>query len=168
MVRAAATAACSTTRTSSSDSCFSMSKADCAEVSLLCVTCSNTEHLPVVVLMSSPSRIDDITRNVRLLVRIAALTRGWDRVVVANAGDRVNPSFPGVFPFLLVLLGLALLGTLAGVRLGGLPGVSRRVLPFSGGLLVGVAGFWILPEIAAHLGWAGALAGLTAGFGLLW
>jgi zinc transporter ZupT len=80
----------------------------------------------------------------------------------------VNPSFPGVFPFLLVLLGLALLGTLAGVRLGGLPGVSRRVLPFSGGLLVGVAGFWILPEIAAHLGWAGALAGLTAGFGLLW
>lgn len=89
-------------------------------------------------------------------------------MVVENAGGGVNPSFPGVFPFLLFLLGLALLGALAGVRLAGLPDVSRRILPFSGGLLIGVAGFWILPEIAAHLGWTGALAGMAAGFGLLW
>ena len=80
----------------------------------------------------------------------------------------MNPSFSSVLPFLMFLLGMALLGALAGVRLGGMPDVSRRILPFSGGLLIGVAGFWILPEIAAHFGWPGALAGMTAGFGLLW
>ena len=80
----------------------------------------------------------------------------------------VNPSPLSVFPFLLALLGVALLGALAGVRLGGMPDLSRRILPFSGGLLIGVAGFWILPEIAMHFGWPGALGGLAGGFGLLW
>lgn len=74
----------------------------------------------------------------------------------------------GTIPFLFVLLGLSLLGAVIGVRLAELPEVSRRILPFSGGLLIGVATFWILPEIAAHFGWLGALAGLVAGFSLLW
>jgi zinc transporter ZupT len=89
-------------------------------------------------------------------------------VVVENAGCSVIASFSSVFPFLFFLLGMAVLGTLAGVRLGGLPDVSRRILPFSGGLLIGVASFWILPEIAARFGWIGALTGLVGGFGLLW
>lgn len=80
----------------------------------------------------------------------------------------MNPSVAGVFPTLLFLLGLALVGVLLGVRLAELPDVSRRILPFSGGLLIGVAAFWILPEIAAHFGWPGALLGLVAGFSLLW
>jgi len=41
-------------------------------------------------------------------------------------------------------------------------------MPFSGGVLLGVVLFWILPEIAAHYGWIGGSAGVIAGFALLW
>lgn len=54
-----------------------------------------------------------------------------------------------------------------GIRLAGVPSISQRVLPFSGGMLVGIAAFWILPEIAQRFGWAGGCAGLVAGFALL-
>lgn len=80
----------------------------------------------------------------------------------------MSPTVASVFPVLLILLGLGFCGVLLGVWLGDLANVSRRILPFSGGLLIGVAAFWILPEIAAHFGWPGALLGLSAGFGLLW
>jgi len=66
------------------------------------------------------------------------------------------------------LLILALVGVVLGVRLAEVPDFSRRILPFSGGLLIGVAGFWILPEIATHFGWAGAIVGLASGFAALW
>ncbi len=65
-------------------------------------------------------------------------------------------------------MALTLLGAFAGVRLAGVPALSRRFLPFTGGMLVGVALFWILPEIALHFGWPGALSGLLAGFAALW
>jgi zinc transporter ZupT len=63
---------------------------------------------------------------------------------------------------------LTLLGAAAGIRLAEVRSVSQRVLPFSGGLLIGIALFWILPEIALHFGWSIGSAGLIAGFGLLW
>src|SRR3979411_2719288 len=69
---------------------------------------------------------------------------------------------------LLSLVVVTLAGAFAGVRLEEMPGLSRRVLPFSGGMLGGIALFWILPEIAAHSGWLGASAGLVAGFAMLW
>ena len=71
-------------------------------------------------------------------------------------------------PILISLVLLTLVGALAGIALAEVPSISRRVLPFSGGVLVGVAAFWILPEIAAHYGWMGGLAGLAAGFAALW
>jgi zinc transporter ZupT len=74
----------------------------------------------------------------------------------------------GVYPFLCGLFVLTLLGAFAGIRLAEVPSISRRLLPFSGGLLVGIAVFWILPEIAARDGWLGACAGLIAGFAMLW
>ena len=74
----------------------------------------------------------------------------------------------GLYPILIYLFLLTLLGAFAGVRLAEIPSISRRVLPFSGGLLVGIALFWILPEIAARDGWLSGSAGLIAGFSLLW
>jgi len=62
---------------------------------------------------------------------------------------------------------LTLIGAFAGVRLAEVPGISQRVLPFSGGLLAGIALFWILPEIAQQDGWLSAGAGLIAGWALL-
>ena len=35
-------------------------------------------------------------------------------------------------------------------------------------MLVGIAAFWILPEIAVQYGWTGACGGLIVGFALLW
>ena len=71
-------------------------------------------------------------------------------------------------PILIYLLVLTLLGAFAGMRLAEIPSLSRRVLPFSGGLLVGIALFWILPEISERNGWMLGCAGLIAGFLLLW
>ena len=79
----------------------------------------------------------------------------------------MNPFSSSVYPLLIVLLLVTLAGAFTGVRLA-TPSRSRNVLPFSGGLLVGIALFWIVPEIAADHGWMTASAGLAAGFGLLW
>jgi zinc transporter ZupT len=66
----------------------------------------------------------------------------------------------------LVLLALA--GSLVGIKLSEKREWSQRVLPFSGGMLVGIAAFWMLPEIAHHSSWTSAWTGLAIGFGLLW
>ncbi len=73
-----------------------------------------------------------------------------------------------VFPILIGLALLTLLGAAAGIRMAEVPSLSQRALPFSGGLLVGIALFWILPEIAELYGWMQGCAGMAAGFGLLW
>ncbi|HTB17123.1 MAG TPA: ZIP family metal transporter [Bryobacteraceae bacterium] len=73
----------------------------------------------------------------------------------------------GLYQILIGLFLLTLLGAFAGMRLAEIPAFSRRILPFSGGLLVGIALFWILPEIAERGGWLGGSAGLIAGFSLL-
>jgi zinc transporter ZupT len=49
-----------------------------------------------------------------------------------------------------------------------IPELSRRLVPFGGGVLVGVAVFWVLPEMAEFLHWPGAVAWILGGFGLLW
>jgi zinc transporter ZupT len=47
-------------------------------------------------------------------------------------------------------------------------GAPRRIVPFSGGLLMGIAIFGVLPELAAHYGWGRGTGLLAAGVGLLW
>lgn len=74
----------------------------------------------------------------------------------------------GIYSILCGLFVLTLVGAFAGIRLAEIPSVSRKLLPFSGGLLVGIALFWILPEIAGRDGWLGASTGLIAGFSMLW
>lgn len=69
---------------------------------------------------------------------------------------------------LWILLAVTLAGAGFGIGLGGAPGFSRRLLPFSGGVLAGVALFWIFPEIGERYGWPGALCGIAAGFALVW
>lgn len=44
------------------------------------------------------------------------------------------------------------------------PALSRRLVPFSGGLLLGIAAFWIMPEMAQFFGWIWVLAWVSAGF----
>ncbi len=73
-----------------------------------------------------------------------------------------------VYPILIGLALVTLAGALAGIWLAETPKLSQRLLPFSGGLLVGIALFWILPEIGEAYGWKQGCVGLVAGFGLLW
>lgn len=67
-----------------------------------------------------------------------------------------------------LLFGLALAGIALGIGLTEVPLIAKRIVPFSGGVLLGIAAFWVVPEIAIHYGWAGGLAGVLAGFALLW
>ncbi|HLJ14962.1 MAG TPA: hypothetical protein VKV15_10735 [Bryobacteraceae bacterium] len=46
--------------------------------------------------------------------------------------------------------------------------ISRYVVPFSAGLLVGVALFFLLPELAESLRWPVAAGWFCSGFALLW
>jgi zinc transporter ZupT len=73
-----------------------------------------------------------------------------------------------VVAVLTFLFCLALCGVVAGVRMAEVPNLSRRIVPFSGGLLIGIAFFWIFPEIAEHYGPVNGGAGVVAGFGVLW
>src|SRR5271165_2459646 len=73
-----------------------------------------------------------------------------------------------IYQLLLAVFGVAVIGVLMGIRLAEVGGFSRFLAPFSGGVLLGVAGVWIIPEIAEHLGWTGAVAGSAGGFGLIW
>lgn len=54
-----------------------------------------------------------------------------------------------------------------GIWFGGRPEASLRLVPLSGGVLVGVSLFWVLPEVAEDFGWPGAATALASGAGLL-
>jgi len=67
--------------------------------------------------------------------------------------------------FLITIV--AVVAAICGVLLESIRGASRRLVPFSGGVLIGVAIVWILPEMAEFLHWRAALAWTFAGFSLL-
>jgi zinc transporter ZupT len=68
----------------------------------------------------------------------------------------------------LAIFALAVCSAAAGVWLSGLGPASRRLVPFAGGVLMGVAIFWVLPEMAEFFFWPGALAWIGAGAAGLW
>lgn len=72
-----------------------------------------------------------------------------------------------LFSAILVSL-IAIAGVLAGIRLSAIHSISRALVAFSGGVLVGIASFWVLPELSVFFGWPGAVAWVLAGFAALW
>ncbi len=74
----------------------------------------------------------------------------------------VSPLIPFTITF------IAILGAACGVWLTSVHALSRRLVPFSGGALIGISIFWVLPEMAGYLRWPIAMAWIAAGFGLLW
>jgi zinc transporter ZupT len=58
-------------------------------------------------------------------------------------------------------------GAALGIRLSGLRHNGGIVVPFSAGVLLGVALFGLLPELAAELSWSMSLMLFAAGYGLL-
>ena len=69
------------------------------------------------------------------------------------------------YPSLITLI--AVLSAAAGVWLTSFHGLSRRLVPFGGGVLLGVALFWVLPEMAQFFSWQVAILWLASGFLLL-
>jgi zinc transporter ZupT len=55
----------------------------------------------------------------------------------------------------------------AALGVSSLMGAPRKIVPFSGGLLMGVALFGVLPDLAGHYGWTAGVALLAAGVGAL-
>ena len=74
---------------------------------------------------------------------------------------------PSLLKILLLLLAVVLASAAAGIWFGGRRKSSVRFVPLSGGVLLGVSLFWVLPEVAGRLGWAGAAAALVGGAALL-
>ncbi len=59
------------------------------------------------------------------------------------------------------------MGAFGGLWMSALPKGARQVIPFSGGLLVGVALFGLLPELAGEIGWFRGVPVFLAGYLLL-
>src|SRR5215472_3133596 len=68
-------------------------------------------------------------------------------------------------PVLATLVGI--LGAVLGIWLTGLRQRARTVVPFSAGVLLGVAVFGLVPELASELGWRPTLLLFAAGYGVL-
>ena len=68
----------------------------------------------------------------------------------------------------LVLTLLAWAGIIAGVFLGQSRAPSGHIAAAGGGLLFGMALFWLLPEMAETVGWPGALLLIAFGCAVLW
>jgi zinc transporter ZupT len=63
---------------------------------------------------------------------------------------------------------IAIAGVVAGIRLSTVPALSRQLAPFSGGMLAGIAAFWVVPEMAQFLGWTVVAMWTMAGCALVW
>ncbi|HEY4362952.1 MAG TPA: hypothetical protein VGN17_18425 [Bryobacteraceae bacterium] len=70
--------------------------------------------------------------------------------------------------FLFAIFLLAACSSAAGVWLTSWAAFARKLVPFGGGVLMGVAIFWMLPELAQSLGWVPATAWIAAGAAALW
>lgn len=67
----------------------------------------------------------------------------------------------------MVAFAVAMIGAIAGLRLGELPRNARVIVPFSGGLLAGVALFGLLPELTQEIGWFRGVPVFAGGYLLL-
>lgn len=67
-----------------------------------------------------------------------------------------------------VITAIAILSAAAGVALTSLHRLARQMVPFGGGVLIGVGLFWVLPEIASVLSWPAAVTWIAAGVFLIW
>lgn len=67
----------------------------------------------------------------------------------------------------LAATGLAIGASCLGLWLGAARGHARLVVPFSAGMLLGVALFGLFPEMAGELGWAATALLFGMGYGLL-
>jgi zinc transporter ZupT len=74
----------------------------------------------------------------------------------------------GVTNSALIVFAIAVIGVFAGVSLSAIQAISRGLVAFGGGVLVGVAAFWVMPELAVFFGWPGAVAWIATGAVALW
>lgn len=75
---------------------------------------------------------------------------------------------PSLLTLLALLLAVVLAGAAAGIWLSGRRKSPASLVPLSGGVLVGVSLFWMLPEVSGRLGWTSAASALAGGAALLW
>ncbi len=67
----------------------------------------------------------------------------------------------------LLATAAALLGVVLGVALEGTGRSTRVIVPFAGGVLMGISLFGVLPEVVAATGWAAGPLLFAAGYGML-
>jgi zinc transporter ZupT len=79
--------------------------------------------------------------------------------------DRLQSSFTAL---LLASAVIAVLGSIAGVWITGVREVSRKVVPFSGAVLLVLSLFWVMPELGEMFGWPTGPALMLFGFAVLW
>ena len=75
---------------------------------------------------------------------------------------------PEALSFSFLVFAIAVVGVVAGLRLSAVHSIARGMVAFSGGILMGVAVFWILPDLANHFGWPFAAGWVGLGFAALW
>lgn len=80
-------------------------------------------------------------------------------------------SFTVSFPVTTIIFAIGtvvLLSAALGIWMSGRSGADSWIVPLSGGVLAGIAVFWVLPELAGRFGWAAGSAWLGGGCAMLW
>ena len=68
----------------------------------------------------------------------------------------------------VIAFAVALAGAIPGLYLNSLPRAARTAIPFSGGILLGVSLFGLLPELAGEIGWLRGLPVFALGYLLVY
>ncbi len=63
-----------------------------------------------------------------------------------------------------IAFAVALVGAIPGLYLNSIPRAAQAAIPFSGGILLGVSLFGLLPELAGELGWLRGLPVFAVGY----
>ncbi len=92
----------------------------------------------------------------------------WSRAagIISNELDTLAFTFVLSSPVVAITF-IGVLCAFAGVWLTTFHDLTRRLVPFGGGTLVGVALFWVLPEMHTTLGWPMAFLWMFGGVALL-
>jgi zinc transporter ZupT len=109
-----------------------------------------------------------------MITKAARITCNCNGISVIVAGDPIIArghllqwKSPTVISFLLVFTLVAASSAVFGAWLTSVPDISRRIVPFSGVVLILLSLFWVLPELISTFGWASGLGLMTGGFALL-
>src|SRR5258708_20658964 len=88
-----------------------------------------------------------------------------DQRQTCGSRHQLGPHLRGEAPPMTMLAAVCILTTaiaIVSALTSATASAQRRMLPWMGGVLLGIGAFWILPEVAANRGWSASVTSVLA------